>query len=150
VAGGASVVADAELVAFGISHQGPGAAVFAGCVVADSLCAKTAQAVGFDLDTGNLDVEVHPILGRLWFGHSLQEQLRAVAFAQVQRDVHPGSADVGVAQRLGPEFGEAFRTSAVEYESEMRCRIVVGHGRDHHLLNAHQKPIVAPASIVDQ
>ncbi len=74
---GASVVADAELVSFGISHQDPGAALFAACLVADALCAEAGQAVGFDVDVGNLDVEVHPILGRLWFGHSLQQQLRA-------------------------------------------------------------------------
>ena len=66
MAGGASVVAYAELVAFGISHQDPGAAVFAAWVAADALCAEAGQSVGFHLDVGNLDVEVHPILGRLW------------------------------------------------------------------------------------
>ena len=94
------------------------------CVVADPLCAEAGQAVGFHLDVGNLDVEMHPILGRLWFGHSLQQQLRAGAFTGVERDVDAGSADIRVAQRLGPELGEAFGISTVQYEPEMRCRIV--------------------------
>ena len=61
--------------------------MFAAGLVAEPLCAEVGQAVGFHADVGNLDVEVHPILGRLWFGHSLQQQLRAVSFAGVQRDV---------------------------------------------------------------
>ncbi len=103
--------------------------MFAAGVVADSLCAEAGQAVGFGLDVGNFDVEVHPILGRLWFGHSLQEQLRAGAFAGVERDVDARRSDVGVAQSLGPEFGETFGIGAVEYEPEMRCRIVMVIGR---------------------
>lgn len=56
------------------------------------------------------------ILGRLWFGHSLQQQLRAVALAWVQRDEDAGGTDVGVAPRLGPELGESFGISAVQCE----------------------------------
>ena len=58
------------------------------------------------VDVAGVDVEVHPVLGDLRFGHLLEEQLGLSSGGVDQRDVAAGSARDGVAERGGPEPGE--------------------------------------------
>ena len=76
-----------------------------------------------------VSIEVHPVLRRFRFVHALQEQFRAGAVSWVEGDVGAGGADVGVAERRGPELGQVVRVGTVEYETEVWRRVVVGDGR---------------------
>jgi hypothetical protein len=56
----------------------PGAARVAGERLRDSSGAEGLAAGGFGLDVDSVDVEVHPVLGRLGLGDALQQGVGAV------------------------------------------------------------------------
>ena len=107
-------VADAELVTFGIGHEEPVGAVLFERVGLEPAGAKRGEAVGLGFYVRDMDVEMHPVLGRLRFGDSLQQQLRAVTFGGQQHHVAAGAADVGVAERRRPELGQRLRIGTVQ------------------------------------
>ena len=113
-------VADAELVAFRYGHDDPVRSVLAANACLESPCAERLEAGRFAVDVGCLDVEVHPVLDGLGFGHFLEEKLGLNAVGIDEHHVVAGAANGGVAERGGPEPGELGEIGAVEHQSE-RC-----------------------------
>lgn len=95
-------------------------------VVGDAASAECFEAGGFGLDVDSVDVEVHAVLGRLWFGDPLEEELGSGAAVGEQDDVDVGLAERHVVERGCPEGGEERWVLAVEDESDRGAG--VGHG----------------------
>jgi hypothetical protein len=95
-------VADAGLVALQVGHEDPGRTALVVGAVAPPGGAEADEAASFGLDVGDLDVEVHPVLGDLRLGDALEEELRAWPAMGKQRDVGTDLADADVAEGRGP------------------------------------------------
>ena len=70
-------IADAELVAFGVTKEHPVVPVLGECLRLDPRRAQTHEPRRLRLDVDDMDVEVHPVLRLLRFGHALQQELRS-------------------------------------------------------------------------
>src|SRR4249919_2302006 len=66
---GGSAVADAELVVLWVGHDHPVRSVLASNAGFEPPCAERLEAGRFAVDVGRLDIEVHPVLDDLGFGH---------------------------------------------------------------------------------
>ena len=70
-----AAVAHAELVALGVGHDHPPAAVLGSGVPVKTARADPFEAFDLSVNVGCLDVQVHAVLGKLGFADSLQEEL---------------------------------------------------------------------------
>jgi hypothetical protein len=70
-----AAVAHAELVALGVGHDHPPAAVLGSGMSVKTARADPFEAFDLGVDVGCLDVEVHAVLGELGLAHSLQKEL---------------------------------------------------------------------------
>src|SRR5262249_34839379 len=72
------------------------------------------------LDVGDVDVEVHPVLGLFRLGDALEQELwTRFTAGREEEDVAARAADQVVAQRRRPEGRQLLRVVAVEDEAEM-------------------------------
>src|SRR5256885_2641457 len=109
-----SSLTDAELVALGIGHQDPLMPPFRNRLWLRPGGAEGLESGRFGLDVVSQYVEVHAVLGRLWFVHPLQDDRRPFSVGGLQSYVLTGRAAAGVAQDPTPEAGPLLRGGAVE------------------------------------
>src|SRR3954447_11793222 len=119
--GSAAHGADAELVAFRVGEDDPALAPLVDGTI-ELGGAEGDEAVGFGLDVGGVDVEVHAVLHGLGLGDTLQDQLVLGAVAGAEHDVLPRRGDFLVAEGTGPERGERSRVLAVENGDQLHRR----------------------------
>src|SRR3954470_6172601 len=110
--------ADAELVALGVGEDDPALAPLVDG--AGELGGTEAdEAVGFGLDVGGVDVEVHAVLHGLGLVDALEDQLVLGPVSRAEHDVLPRRGDFLVAESTGPERGERSRVLAVEDSDQL-------------------------------
>src|SRR5262249_20189192 len=97
-------VAHTELVALRVPQEHPVVAVLGELLLLDPFGTQPAEPRRLRLDVGDVDVEVHPVLGLFRLGDALEQELwTRFTAGREEEDVAARAADQVVAQRRRPE-----------------------------------------------